>query len=508
LNLYDTIIIGAGIGGLTCAAKLANRGKKVLLLEKIHHIGGTSHTFKRKGFTFPMGPLSFSFPDVVEQILEEIGFEGELKFLRNHFQLLSPEIDVIYSIEWEKFKKTLQDLFKEEKDGIEMVFNELSNVIDSISKVQEWHPDYLLGKNKLKAEEQINNYQEQLEIIEKYDHLSSREFLDRYLSNESLKRLIGSQGSYSPVMSVVHLAFMWNVMSIKGIWFPSKGISGINEILHGIFERHGGVTMLRTPVKKILINNNQATGVETFDGKKFDADWVIANADYKKVILEMIDPKDLEKNFIKSVQKTPYTGSELCVYLGIAPEKVDLKKIRTHHLFYRSVLNEQSANNFIDFANKEIEICLWSNNSLKFVPSGKKSLVLRVNMPYSHWDPWRTGEKRRKQGYREYKLELAEKLIKTVEEILPGLSEAIEVMEIATPLTYRDWGQRTKGSIAGWGRDLTKVRLNNKLLIKTPIDHLLMVGIYSVLEPFLGGFPVSMYTGSLAAEIVLTDDLD
>ncbi len=65
---YDVIVIGAGIGGLSCAAFLVNGGRRVLVLEKGPHIGGTSHIFRRGGFGFPMGPLSFSFPGRVRAV--------------------------------------------------------------------------------------------------------------------------------------------------------------------------------------------------------------------------------------------------------------------------------------------------------------------------------------------------------------------------------------------------------------------------------------------------------
>ena len=129
-------------------------------------------------------------------------------------------------------------------------------------------------------------------------------------------------------------------------------------------------------------------------------------------------------------------------------------------------------------------------------------------MPFSYFNKWRLGEKKRKVGYQEYKKELAQKLIKNVEKILPGLTNAVEIMEIATPLTYLDWGQRFEGSVAGWSRDIKKIRLNTKLLTENPIKNLLLVGIYSVLEPFLGGYPVSMYTGNLAADYILEKEVN
>jgi phytoene dehydrogenase-like protein len=65
-NLWDTIIVGSGIGGLTAAAYLAKAGLRVLVLDRNPHPGGTAYVYHRKGFTFPMGPLGFSHPGLVE----------------------------------------------------------------------------------------------------------------------------------------------------------------------------------------------------------------------------------------------------------------------------------------------------------------------------------------------------------------------------------------------------------------------------------------------------------
>ena len=149
-------------------------------------------------------------------------------------------------------------------------------------------------------------------------------------------------------------------------------------------------------------------------------------------------------------------------------------------------------------------ICLWSDNAPGLVPTEKATLVLRVGFPYPYFAHFRTGEKARKQGYKEHKLQLADALIKTAENILPGLRSSIDIMEVATPLTYQDWGQRYEGSIAGWTWRV-KASHEERLLLETPIHHLLMVGMYAASELFLGGFATAMHTGSLASDFILTE---
>ncbi|MBN1802669.1 MAG: NAD(P)/FAD-dependent oxidoreductase [Candidatus Lokiarchaeota archaeon] len=501
--MYDCIVIGAGVGGLSCAAKLASKGKKIIVIEKINHIGGTSHVFNRGGYVFPIGPLSFSFPKLVQTILKDIGITEDITFQRNHFHLLSPQIDITYSQDWNNFKATLIDFFESDANGINSFFKEFNKVLGAIQGIYEWNPDFNVGRKRNKALKELFLHAEESRIISESNSTSSRVILQGLLKNDGLIRLLGSQGSYEPVMTMLHLAFMWNVMSLEGIWFPSCGIHGINQLLADLIKCSGGEIMLNSPVSKILIRNGKAFGVLLANGKEYLAEWIVANADYKKVFLELIDPSHLTHDHLDSVQNTDYTGSELCVYLGIAPNKVDLSKLTTNHFFYRSKITQDTDPE--DFENKEIEICLWSNKSKDFAPEGKKSIILRVNMAYSHFKDWRTGEKKRKMGYKEFKYHLAKRLINVVEKILPGLASAIEVMEVATPLTYQDWGQRYLGSIAGWTRDLRRIRFKTKSLFETPIDHLLLVGIYSFLEPFLGGYPVSIYSGNMGADKILED---
>ena len=503
--IHDVVVIGAGLGGLLSAAKLARNGRKVLVLEAKPHVGGTSHIFRRGGYYFPMGPLAFSFPGRVKNFLAEAGVDSEIRFKRNHFQLLTPSFDIIYSLPLKDLQVELKRLFPEESDGIEAFLDELEKLIDFFKDVDTWHPDFVLEPKKRSVVEEGSRVNRQmLEFVQAYSSFPSAQFLDKYFRNPQLKNLLGSQGTAAPVMSLLHLAFMWNVMSEVGIWSPSCGIHGMSELLKDAVIKNGGEIRVGVPVERIFVENGRVRGVRTARGEMIESRWVIANADLKKTFLELIGPEHIPADYLALLENVPYTDSELCVYLGVDPARVDLSRMRAGHLFFRKEIKAGESGDPADFDNREVEICLWSDNAPDSAPPGRASIVLRVSFPYEAFAVWRTGEKKRKEGYPEHKSRLARKLISTVESALPGLASAAEIMEIATPLTYRDWGQRYLGSIAGWTRsaELTAC-FPGKLLIKTPFPNLLMVGIYAVSELFLGGVPTSMHTASQAAGHIL-----
>lgn len=501
---FDVIVIGAGIGGLGCAARLASHGRRVMVLEKNNHIGGTSYIFRRNGFTFPMGPLSFSFPGRIKSFLIAAGVEPEVRFRRNHFQLISPGLDIIYSAPLLSVKRELAKAFPLEKPGLEGFFSYLTEIIRQTKDIYLWHPDYWPKTARLKLGREKPRLSGDLARILEYSRTPCRRLLDRRLSDPTLKNFLGSQGTSEPEMSVLTLAFMWNVMSEVGIWFPSCGIHGLSDLLAETVRRNRGEIRLNSGVKDIRVEKGRVTGMRTESGETLEAPWVVSNVDPKKTFLELCDPADIPRPFLDKIAATPYTGSELCVYLGVEPRRVDWKRMRATHLFYRHRKDDLEA--LEDFENREVEICRWSENAPDHVPPGKGSLVLRVSFPYDHFAGYRTGEKKRKAEYRAYKSALTQKLIAAAENVLPGLGSAVEVVESATPLTYADWGRRYQGSIAGWTWSAEHGRsFEGKLLIETPLQNLLQVGIYAATELFLGGVPTAMHTADLAARIILGD---
>jgi all-trans-retinol 13,14-reductase len=540
--VYDVVVIGAGLGGLMAAAKLAGAGLRVLVLEKKALPGGTSYVFRRGGYAFPMGPLSFGFPGRVRKFLAEAGIAECLEFRRSGFEIRTPALDVVISRPLSELESELGRLYPEETDGLARFFAALRSAIVVSKDMDLWHPDYFTTRSLTRSPafqggdekrgsgltpNKPRSFQDRgvqgltpgagredrpgaaffdgrVRAVGELSRTPAAGVLDGLVADGPLRNLLGSLGSRPSEMSMLNLALMWNVMAEEGIWFPDHGVHGLADLFRDRLADAGGELRLGTSVRKILVKDGRAAGVITTRGEVVDSAWVVSNADYKTTFLELLDAADIPDVDLGDIRGVPYTDSELCVYLGVRPEAVDLSAMRTEHLFYRHEIRDGDNRDPEDFDNRELEICHWSRKAPDLSPPGRAALVLRAGFPYERFAPWRLAEKKRRDGYDEFKKNLGLKLVRTAEHVLPGLSGAVEVMETATPLTYRDWGGRYEGSIAGWTWAARKSgAFTGKALVRTPVPGLLAAGAYATTELFLGGVPTALYTGSLAADIIL-----
>ncbi len=503
MESFDAIIIGAGAGGLSAAACLSRAGKKVLVVEQDDHIGGTAHVFTRSGFTFPAGPISVTVPDYITRFLCSLGVEEAPCFIRDHFQVRRGEMDVMISVPFDQLAEQLLYYFPHERKGILEVIRILDDVTGALDVLQ---PEDLIENDSGCITDSTARA-----VIERWGSVPASDIFDRYLHDERLKDLLGSQGTGKTVMPVVLLAQMWSFMSKKGIWYIKGGAGRIPELLAERLRALGGEIRQGERVKSIMIGEGAVSGVELEDGALIHSLVVISDADYKETMLKLLPKGTIPADEYDAVARLPLTSSAFTVYLGIRRELADLSAFRGHHLLVKlkegvPVPWEKKKPDMEDFLQDEIWISWWSRHDPGLAPAGCEALIIKVMAPFGHFARFSGGSRgSRNEQYYSMKEDFADALVSSAEKVIPGLSSAVVVREVATPLTYEYLGHRTGGSVAGWSwefADHPQSRIHS--LAVTPVQGLLVVGLQAFTHLFYGGMGTAVYSGEYAADMVLS----
>jgi phytoene dehydrogenase-like protein len=498
---WDAIVVGAGIGGLSAAARLVQSGLRVLVVEKNHHPGGTAYVYKRKGFTFPMGPLGFSSPALIKKHLSDLGQPNELHLSRVHYQIHAFGFQVLLSRPFALQVEDLSRLFPNDAGGVTRFFRDMDRMLLAIQSPE-------VEDNRM--------------LLEKTKGTSARAYLESLVGDCRLRRFLGSLGPREPYGNIPLMAAMWNLMSKEGIWYPSGGMRSFCDSLARVVATKRGNTgsigeiRLGVKVKEIRVRHGQAEGIVLEDGTMIDGKCIISNADFKTTFVTLLGPHPVIDPWYRAIVRAKLTGSIFQVCLGVDSSKVDISAFsEASRLIYRKSRNGSGlVSEEIDWtaaevtgnalATQELEVSLMNRDDLTLAPERGSVIVVRTEADHGHFLKWQSSEHRRKPGYNEYKRLLATALIREAGNIIPGLEEAVLVMDIASPLTFEDQGGRSEGAVAGWSWDyedaLDYVPVE---LIRTPVRGLYMAGHQAYSALFMGGVPAAFESGARAAEYLL-----
>jgi phytoene dehydrogenase-like protein len=500
---WQIIVVGAGIGGLAAAAKLVQSGQKVLVLDKNPHPGGTAFVYRRWGFAFPMGPLGFSNLDFIQDTLTKLGVGSGLRPCRVHYRLKAFDLDIPLSLPFSGIVNELERLFPGDKEGIKKFFACMEEI--SLAKGP-------LAKEPPSAAQKISASHSHHPQNQGTSTISAATYLHHLIKDPRLRRILGSIGTREPYSGLPLLAAMWDLMARQGIWYPQEGIESLSEMLLKAVNgnpddqqggNHGEIR-LNQEASEIRIKDGRVLGVTLRDGSHLDADAVISNADYKSTFLKLLKPKAMPRAWHDAVSKARQTGSLFQVCLGIDASKVDLSAFKeTESILYRRSAEDAKVDweaREIDaeaLASQELEVSLWGGKE-------KAVVVIRAEAEYRHFARFRSEAFGRSPEYQEYKRRLGQTLIHEIESLIPGLEQAICVMDIASPLTFEDQGGRSEGAVAGWSWDYEDLHDDQpQELIRTPITGLFMAGYQAFSALFMGGIPTAMASGIRAAQAVM-----
>lgn len=179
IKKYDVIIIGSGIGGLSCGALLSKNGLKILILEQYKTIGGCCSSFKKDDFVFDLAAdFLFEYENLISQNLKDIGIENRVEFIKIDplYEFIFPDFRIKIPKNMNMFLEELIKIAPEEEKNTYKFFDEIENIHDSIENVRfELYEKY----NIVSIINMIKN-PKIIKYAAKYRKMDWRQFLNKY----------------------------------------------------------------------------------------------------------------------------------------------------------------------------------------------------------------------------------------------------------------------------------------------------------------------------------------
>ncbi|WP_172602140.1 phytoene desaturase family protein [Candidatus Nitrosocosmicus franklandus] len=329
---YDALVIGAGHNGLTCACYLAKAGLKVLVLEDYKSIGGMTLTeeITLPGFKSDIHAFGYSLA-TVSPVPDELN-------LKSHgFELIYPEVSIShlfpnnhgYITMYKSLEKTLESIRKySERDAQswKKIFDEYMRNRDSIVSMINSPPINPLIEDSRSDSSEKKVTTEALEVVgDKYRHKtqSMRSWCNENFESDEVKALFGSFASFVGLSpddaGGGELCYLFSsIMQDGGNNVVKGGFVNLPMALANYLQSKGGQIMTSSRVKKILIENGQAVGVELADGKIIGARKLIASStDPSTLILNLIGEDYIDPHLAKSIRRMEWGDAIFGIYLAL-----------------------------------------------------------------------------------------------------------------------------------------------------------------------------------------------
>jgi phytoene dehydrogenase-like protein len=479
---FDAVVIGAGLGGLSCAAAFARQGFKPLVLEQHYVPGGYASAFKRPGgFVFDVSLHSTTVGERngIHNLIPGFPEIEDVEFVPHPslYHAIFPDHD--YRVPQKNLKKYIEMLvgyFPEEKQGIQGIFEDMSGLARDINKLSQ-------------AGDQVDmsTFPKEFPYLFRNFSRTWGALLDTRIKNPKLKAIISSLWGYYGLPPSKLSSFYYALPTIgylqEGGYYPKGTSQKMSDAFVKFIEDRGGKVKLKTRVEKILTKDHTAYGVKVEDGTEFKGKVVVSNANAFDTFLKMMDEKDYLKDYLAGFERYSVSLSCFQVFLGLKKDLVGEVEIEDSEIFYSAGYDDDATYKAFleaDVENSGYGMMLYDNVYKGYSPEGKNTVNILVLQGYDHWEKYAADYKKgNKKAYRAEKERMADILIKKVEEtVLPGLSEAIEVKEIGTPLTNWRFTSNYRGAIYGWDQTLNNTG-PNRMPHTTPIKNLYLAGAWT-----------------------------
>lgn len=466
----DAIIIGGGLGGLTCAAYLAAAGRRVLLLEQHDIAGGNSHVFRRRRkYEFDVGVhyLGDCGPDgIIPAILGGLGARDRVVFRELNpdcfDRVVLPGCTVDVPASWPEYRARLKSALPDDAEG-------LDRFVSIIKAMGEEQRAMLLAPSGTP----ITDIIAMTPNVQAWGHRTLAELFGHCALSPGARTVLAAQSpnyGMGPAQAAVSTHAAVTDHYIRGAYFPSGGGQMLAATLVEVIEANGGELRTKSRVEQIQVADRTVRGVVLGDGTELSAPIVISNADYRRTVLDLVGPEHFSKSVIRNTREAEMSLPFAATYVALDRELTDQTEANIWwydtddiDAYYQQLAEGRQP--------EEIKFLFISFGSLKdpgsrhTCPPGHSNFQLMTLCP-PNYQPWgvengpTAGTKyRRLDTYRAEKERFTEAMVVAAERVLGPFRGNIVHLELATPLTQERYTMSTGGTpfgLARWGKGGTR----------------------------------------------------
>lgn len=484
---FDAIVVGAGNAGLTAAATLQRAGLQTLLVERHNVPGGTGTSFRRGRFEFEVALHQLSGigpagkPGPLFGVLESLGVTDKLQFVHEedlYRSLVPGSHDVTIPVGQGAAIDALEAAFPGNRARLEQFFELLQRV--SYSQV---------GALRGASAEQLDP------VLFVHGLRPLKDVLDEYFDDAGLKHVLGVYWVYLGLPPGDITFQDWALTFFAYLEYGAAHIRGGSQAMSmailDSFQQAGGRVQFNAAVEQILTDARGVVGVRLDDGTEITADHVVSNASLPTT-LAMLD--EAPQALATDLTRRRLGISAVVLHIGLNATAKELGFTSSTSFVGHDLDDAQIFANWnsLDPA-RTVGVTSYDVTPIGFSPQGCSHISL-ITLPYGRvWDSVPDAD------YHRTKFAYAESMLDVAELMTPGLRDAIEEVDVATPRTMARYLGHPGGAIYGYQQDRTENWLFHDTERNTHIPGLHVAGTWSG----LCGFEPALEAGARVARRIV-----
>jgi all-trans-retinol 13,14-reductase len=422
-QVYDVIIIGSGLAGMTAANILGRNSHRVLLLESHNKLGGFAtwffrddrrHVFDVSLHGFPAGMIKTCRKYWSREIADSI---VQLKDVRFD----NPQFKVQTDFTKEHYSQVLREQFHIPDETVEAFFGHLAsmNFYDNSSQTnRDLFNTFFPGRN---------------DVV-------------RFL----MEPITYANGSTLDDPAITYGIVFSNFMS-KGVFTFKGGTDFLIAKMRDELLKNNVDIKMQARVEKIVVEDGIITGV-VLNGKEIKAKTVLSNGNIKTTVLDLVGEENFSAEYVKKTKDIRLNSSSCQVYMGL---KEGVRIPHIGDLIFTSSYPVYDPEKLLDLkVSSRTFSVYYPEDTRPQVENGRVAIVSSTNCRYDDWKALAP------EDYEKEKEFMIEETIKGLEKYLPEIRNQIEIVEAATPLTVERYTLHPKGTSFGTKFEGLEVSMN------------------------------------------------